>query len=196
MRDINDDLYKQPFNDEMKEIGTQFGEVLRPIIESVDRFGLKARYLRKHQPAVNKFYQTLSRRDYQTEVAAGYVRRFEKNRDRLFTFLDHDGIPWNNNNAEHAIKAFVRLRNVIGGTSTAKGLREYLVLLSVCETCKCKGVSFLDFLLSEEASVDAFISKRGQPDVGGVKHDALGIGAVEKPGTAAKTRRGSIASCG
>jgi hypothetical protein len=165
MRDINDDLYKHPFNHEMKEIGTQFGEVLRPIIESVDRFGLKARYLRKHQPAVNKFYQTLSRQDYQTEVAAGYVRRFEKNRARLFTFLDHDGIPWNNNNAEHAIKAFVRLRNVIGGTSTAKDLREYLVLLSVCETCKCKGVSFLDFLLSEEASVDAFISKRGQPGV-------------------------------
>jgi hypothetical protein len=54
----------------------------------------------------------------------------------------------------------VRLRNVIGGTSTAKGLREYLVLLSVCETCKCKGVSFIDFLLSKEATVDAFISKR------------------------------------
>ncbi len=162
MRDINDDLYKQPFNDEMKEIGTQFGDVLRPIIESVDRFGLTARYLRRRQLAVNKFYQTLSRQDYKTAVAVGYVRRFEKNRDRLFTFLDHDGIPWNNNNAEHAIKAFVRLRNVIGGASTAEGLREYLVHLSVCETCKCKGVSSLDFLQSEEASVDAFISKRGQ----------------------------------
>jgi len=33
----------------------------------------------------------------------------------LFTFLEHDGVPWNNNNAEHAIKAFVRLRNIIGG---------------------------------------------------------------------------------
>jgi hypothetical protein len=60
------------------------------------------------------------------------------------------------------LRPFVRLRNVIGGTSTAKGLREYLVLLGVCETCKCKGVSFLDFLLSEEASVDAFISEPGQ----------------------------------
>ena len=107
MRDINDDLYKQPFNDEMKEIGRLFAELLRPMIDSVDRFGLKARYLRKHRPDVERFYQTLSRQDYQTEVAAGYRRRFEKNRDRLFTFLDHDGIPWNNNNAEHAIKAFV-----------------------------------------------------------------------------------------
>ena len=28
----------------------------------------------------------LSRQDYQTEVAARYLRRFEKDRDRLFTF--------------------------------------------------------------------------------------------------------------
>jgi hypothetical protein len=77
----------------------------------------------------------------------------------LFTFLDYDGIPWNNNNAEHAIKAFVGLRNIIGGSSTAKGLREYLVLLSVSETCKYKGVSFLDFLLSQESDVDKLISR-------------------------------------
>jgi predicted RecB family nuclease len=159
IRDINDDLYKQPFNDEMKEVGRRFAELLRPTVESVDRFGLKARYLRKHQPAVERFYQTLSRQEYQTDVAAGYVRRFQKNRDRLLTFLDHDGIPWNNNNAEHAIKAFVRLRNIIGGTSTTKGLREYLVLLSISETCKCKGVRFLDFLLSQESDVDKFASR-------------------------------------
>jgi hypothetical protein len=79
---------------------------------------------------------------------------------RLFTFLDRDWVPWNNNNAEHAIKAFVRLRNIIGGTSTIKGLREYLILLSISETCKYKGVSFLDFLLSEEADVDTFVHKR------------------------------------
>jgi hypothetical protein len=97
---------------------------------------------------------SLSKHAYHTDVAMGYVRRFEKNRGRLFTFLDHDGVPWNNNNAEHAIKAFARLRNVIGGTSTAKGLRDYLTLLSICETCKYKGVRFLDFMLSTESDVD------------------------------------------
>ncbi len=160
MRDINDDLFKQPFNDEMKEIGRLFAELLRSMIASVDRFGLKTRYLRKHWREVERFYQTLFRREYQTEVAASCRRRFEKNRDRLFTFLDHDGIPWNNNNAEHAIKAFARLRNIIGGSSTPKGLREYLVLLSISETCKCKGVSFLDFLLSGDTDVDTFVNKR------------------------------------
>jgi len=34
------------------------------------------------------------------------------------TFLSHDGVPWNNNNAEHAIKAFARLRRAIEGLST------------------------------------------------------------------------------
>jgi hypothetical protein len=45
-----------------------------------------------------------------------YKKGFEKNRNKLFTFLDSDGVPWNNNNAEHAIKAFARLRRTLGGT--------------------------------------------------------------------------------
>ena len=94
-----------------------------------------------------------------TEVATGYQKRFAKNRDRLFTFLDHDGVPWNNNNAEHAIKAFARLRNIFGGTSTVKGMREYLILLSISETCKNKGVRFLDFLLSGESDVDRYSAR-------------------------------------
>jgi hypothetical protein len=65
-------------------------------------------------------------------------------------------VPWNNNNAEHAIKALADLRNVIGGTSSAKGIHEYLVLLSVCQTCKYKGVDFLEFVRSRERNVDSF----------------------------------------
>jgi hypothetical protein len=92
---------------------------------------LTAQYLRKHKAFVCRFYHDLSMRDYQSESAAYYKKRFEKNQGKLFTFLDYDGIPWNNNNAEHAIKAFASLRKVIGGVSTEKGIREYLTLLSV-----------------------------------------------------------------
>ena len=156
MRDLNEDLSKQPFNEEMKEVAQRFASLVRPMIESIDRFGLKAHHLRKHKRSVDRFYEALAKPDYQTEVAAGYKKRFEKNRNKLFTFLDHDGIPWNNNNAEHAIKAFVRLRRSIDGKSSAKGMRDYLVLLSICETCKCKGVSFLDFLRSGEVDIGSF----------------------------------------
>ena len=140
----------------MREVAQDFADLLRPMVATIDRFGLKTYHLRKHKRAVDRFFRTLSARLYKTEVALAYKKRFEKNRDKLFTFLDHDGMPWNNNNAEHAIKAFALLRNVIGPNSTPKGIREYLVLLSVSETCRCKGIDFLSFLRSGELDVDTF----------------------------------------
>jgi hypothetical protein len=149
MRDMNDDLRKQPFNAEMRMMAEAFAELLRTIVATVDRFGLKRRYLRKHKAAAERFLDTLRKKDLQTEMAVAYKTRFEKNSDTLFTFLDYDGVPWNNNNAEHAIKAFARLRRTIGGTSTAKGIEEYLILLSISETCRAKGIDVLQFFLSD-----------------------------------------------
>ncbi len=83
-----------------------------------------------------------------------------KNRDTMFTFLNFDGVPWNNNNAEHAVKAFANLRQVIDGTTSEGGLRDYLVLLSVCETCRYKGIDFLGFLRSGSKNVDEFVKGR------------------------------------
>ena len=88
-------------------------------------------------------------------------QRFEKNRKKLFTFLGYDGVPWNNNNAEHAMKAFAALRDVIEGTTTASGIEEYLILLSVSETCRYKNVDVLEFLCSREKDIDAFLRNRG-----------------------------------
>src|SRR5437763_16522985 len=132
------------------------------MIETIDQFGLKSYFLRKHKAFVERFYKKLSESDFKTENVAKYKKRLEKNRAKLFTFLDYDGVPWNNNNAEHAVKAFAMLRNAIRGASSEKGIREYLTLLSICETCKYKGVSFLDFLRSGEMDVDAFILKKSK----------------------------------
>jgi hypothetical protein len=129
MRDVNDNLSKQPFNEEMKEIARRFASLLKPIIETVDRFGLKARYLRRHIRSVEQFYDALYKQTFETEVAVGYKKRFEKNRNKRFTFLDQDGVPWNNNNAEHAIKALMKLRRSIGGQSSLGGMRDYLIIL-------------------------------------------------------------------
>jgi Transposase IS66 family len=84
----------------------------------------------------------------------------EKDRAKLFTFLSYDGVPWNNNNAEHAIKAFARLRRAIEGLSTLKGIEEYLILLSVCQTCKYSGLDFLDFLRSGETDLGTFAASQ------------------------------------
>ncbi|MCU0368816.1 MAG: IS66 family transposase [Cyclobacteriaceae bacterium] len=168
IRDLNDDLVRNPFDEELKSLIREFTMLLKPMIETVDRHGLKAIYLRNHKPFVENFYKKLSNQNYNSEATLKYKKRFEKYHNKLFTFLDYDGIPWNNNNAEHTIKAFAMLRKVIGGTSTENGMREYLTLFSICETCKYKGVSFLDFLRSGETDIDVFIKNSVTKAMGGV----------------------------
>jgi hypothetical protein len=84
------------------------------MVETVDRYGLKRHFLRKHHKFVDRFFRNLGRASYQSEAALKFKDRFERNRQKLFTFLDYDGVPWNSNNAEHAIKAYAELREVMG----------------------------------------------------------------------------------
>jgi hypothetical protein len=89
----------------------------------------------------------------------------------MFTFLDHDGVPWNNNNAEHAIKRFAKYRRDANGKFTEASLREYLVLASVLETCEFNNVSVLDFLLSKETTLSGLFRMAGRKtDKGGDKN--------------------------
>jgi hypothetical protein len=155
IRDLNDDLLKHPFDEEFKWLARAFAELLRPMVETIDRHGLQSRFLKQHLALVDRFYHRLGKLTPQSEVASKAKQRFEKNRNTLFTFLKHDGVPWNNNNAEHAVKAFATLRRVINGVTSEAGLRDYLVLLSICETCKCQGLEFLDFLRSGETDIAA-----------------------------------------
>jgi predicted RecB family nuclease len=159
IRDLNEDVLKEPFNEEMKELVHEFTALLKPVVETIDRFGLKARFLKRHKIEVARFYGRLMTREYKTELARKTQDRFRRNQGNLFTFLDYDNVPWNNNNAEHAIKAFAALRNVIEAHSTEGGIRDYLVLLSVCQTCKYRGVDFLQFLRSGEKRVDDYVHK-------------------------------------
>ena len=160
IRDLNDDVLKHPFDDGLKQLLAGFADLLKPIVETIDRFGLKRRFLRKHLSAVDRFYRDLARMRLSSEPASRCKKRIEKNRNTLFTFLRHDGVPWNNNNAEHAVKAFATLRRVIQGVTSQNGLNDYLVLLSICETCKYRGLDFLDFLRSGEKDLETFAQKR------------------------------------
>ena len=87
-------------------------------------------------------------------------KRMLKYKDKLFTFLDHDGVPWNNNNAEVAIKRFASRRKLMGASFTAKGIQDYLVFLSIYQTCRNKNVSFLRFLRSGSLDLDTFVGGR------------------------------------
>lgn len=157
IRDINDDLLKNPFDEDLKGLSSEFTELLVPMIETIDKYGLKKRHLNKHQKFVERFLQRMSNKEFSSEIARGYQKRFKKYENKLFTFLKYDEVPWNNNNAENAVKRFVFLRRMIGGSSTEKGLKEYLILLSIRETLRRKNASFLQFLLTQQTNLDAFL---------------------------------------
>jgi len=117
---------------------------------------LKTRYLCKHRRDVGKFYSALKGASLTDDTAIALRKRFIKNEGKLFTFLDHNDVPWNNNNAEHALRAFTKLRNA-WSTSTAKGTKEYAIILSVQQTLKYRGMDFLRFLLSENRDIDGLV---------------------------------------
>ena len=47
--------------------------------------------------------------------------------------------------------------------STPKGISDYLVLLSIEQTCKYRGISFLNFLRSGELDIEEFEAGRKLP---------------------------------
>jgi len=152
IRDMNNDLLTNQFNLEFKELVADFGKLLKKIIETTDKHGLQKKYLQKHIGDIDSFYEKITNQDYETELSMSYKKRFIRNKDKLFTFVNYDNIPWNNNNAENAIKPLAKYRTRAKGMLNEEGLKHYLILLSIQQTCEYRGISFLDFLKSRKLS--------------------------------------------
>jgi predicted RecB family nuclease len=162
IRDFNQDILRNPWDEELKSLASAFGGLLRTVVATIDQYGLRQRHLGKHRRDVDRFFRTSVAEPLHSDVAEGYRKRLLKYQAKLFTFLDHDEVPWNNNNAEHAVKGFAYYRELADNLITEAGLNQYLVLLSVYQTCKYKGVSFLRFLLSGQTDIDAFVASGGE----------------------------------
>lgn len=156
IRDMNDDLRRYPFDDEYKAFIKDFSVLLQSIVKTIDAYGLKKLHLGKHKKEVKDFFKKYLSKDFKSEISLGYIKKIKKFKDSLFTFLDYDDVPWNNNNAEHAIKTFAMFRKLSDGTFTENGIRQLLILISIYETCKYKDVNFLKFLLSGRTDIDDF----------------------------------------
>jgi hypothetical protein len=168
LRDLNEDMVKNPFDEEFRLLAHGFSTLLRKVIETVDRYGLKARHLHKHRAEVEAFFGRASAHEAQSEVARGYQKRFEKYAGKLFTFLDYNEVPWNNNNAEHAIKCFAKHRQFADGRFTEASINDYLVILSVYQSCEYQAINFLDFLRGKgQGETGNFGSGRRRPLIAG-----------------------------
>jgi len=88
IRETNDDLFKNPFDKELKVLAAQFTALLTPIIETVDRFGLKRCHLKKYSIEVSRFLKNTADVELVSESARAYQRRFDRDGRKLFTFLE------------------------------------------------------------------------------------------------------------
>jgi len=82
---------------------------------------------------------------------------FEHNQ-RLFTFLEHEGVEPTNNSAERALRPGVQWRKICFGNRSANGEIATARLLTIAETCDLQGLNILAYL---SAAVACY--RRGQP---------------------------------
>ncbi|MDH5740222.1 MAG: TM0106 family RecB-like putative nuclease, partial [Nitrospira sp.] len=80
IRDMNDDYHKNQFDVELTGIVLDFARLLRSIVGTVDRFGLKQKRLKKHIAEADRFLRQVCEGDFRSEIACQYQRRFRKNR--------------------------------------------------------------------------------------------------------------------
>jgi predicted RecB family nuclease len=160
IRDINNDLWNNPFDTELETVASKVKELLLPILGDVERYGLRQRHLQKHQKAVERFYSgVIDGIEWKSEVVQRFITRFRRYKESLYVFLTEGSIPWNNNTGERAIR-HLAVQRKISGTFFKSFAPHHLALLGIAQTCRFQHKSFLKFLLSGEKDVDAFRPKR------------------------------------
>jgi hypothetical protein len=88
IRDLNDDLWNALFDEEFELFIFKVKNMMVPILEAVDKYGLKKRHLNKFKKSVEQFYMdNIVDVDYISEVTINYQKRFQRYKDSLFTAI-------------------------------------------------------------------------------------------------------------
>jgi len=156
IRDINEDLWKEPFNEEFETFVLEVKKLIVPILQTIQKYGSKKRHLNKFKKSIDLFYRkSIDQSVYSFEVTTRYQKRFQRYKDSLFTFMEEDDIPWDNNMAERAIRQLAVQRK-ISGSFYKHAVPHYLLLLAISQTCRFQNKPFLQFLISKEKDVDEY----------------------------------------
>jgi hypothetical protein len=158
IRDLNDDLWGAPFDTECETCILEVRNLIVPMLEALQQEGRPQRHLHTLQKQVALFYEEIIlNQHYQSELVLKYQNRFIQYRASLFTFLEYDGIPWENNTAERALRPLT-VQEKISGSFSPSLMPDYLRLLAMRQTCRFQGKAFFQFLFSGETDLDKFAS--------------------------------------
>jgi predicted RecB family nuclease len=93
IRDMNEDLLNNPFDEELQAVTGPFSKLLREIVVTIDQHGLKQYHLKRHEQSVAKYFESLAAQKLHSEPAEALRERLTRYKDKLFTFLKYDGVP-------------------------------------------------------------------------------------------------------
>jgi hypothetical protein len=156
IRDLNEDLWKSPFDREFESFVLEVKNLMVPLLETAQMYGLRKRLFQKFHKQIDKFYsRVITDSIYRSDLASRYQTRFKRYRDSLFTFIDYNDIPWNNNMAERSIR-HLAIQRKISGSFSKSVTPDYLLMLGIAQTCRFQNKSLLKFLMSGEKDIDLF----------------------------------------
>jgi len=157
IRDLNNDLWSNPFDKEYELFVYEVRNLIVPIIQAANIHGLKTKFLAKFQISVDRFFnKVIDGKIYKSELCLLYQKRFKRYKESLFTFIKNDGIKWHNNAAENGLR-HICVQRKISGSFGEHQFPHYLRMVSVLQTCKLQNKPFFKFLLSKEKNIDSFV---------------------------------------
>ena len=86
--------------------------------------------------------------DSEDREVRNFARSAYTHWERLFTFLEHEGVEPTNNVSERMLRLFVLIRKITYGNRSARGEVALARLLTVAQTCKLQVRSLIDYLLT------------------------------------------------
>ena len=99
--------------------------------------------------------------DWQDGHAKRLIKRLRRHQNDRFTFLDHQGVPFENNHAQRSIRPAVILRKNSYGNRSEQGADCQAVMMSIFRTLKQRGHDPIRTIIA--ATADYLPSEKLQP---------------------------------
>jgi hypothetical protein len=88
--------------------------------------------------------ESIFEREFVSLKCKKFAKKMLKERDKLFTFVTNPDVEGTNNRAERAVRPYVVLRKVSGGSKSPRGTKNIEILATAIQTCRMNGSDFVD----------------------------------------------------
>ena len=128
-----------------------FAKLLRRLLGDAIRLwkrdGIDEREYASRRQRITERLSSLFEKSWEHVEVRRLCKRLRRHQDELFVFLDHEGVSFENNHAERAIRPCVIIRKNSQSNRSLRGAQTQTTLMSVYRTLKQRGCQPLDTLV-------------------------------------------------